>query len=72
MDSTRRNRNLIIAGVAVLVLMLCTATVGAAGVVAFMMSRPMSDGQTASVEIIEQPARVRTDSQLASRCESRV
>jgi immune inhibitor A len=60
MDSTRRNRNLIIAGVAVLVLMLCTATVGAAGVVAFMMSRPMSDGQTASVEIIEQPARVRT------------
>ncbi|MBI1294874.1 hypothetical protein GC175_07945 [bacterium] len=60
MNSSRRSRNFIIAGVAALVLMLCMAGIGAISVLAFVMSRPVGDGQTASVEIIEQPAQVRT------------
>ena len=60
MSSSRRKRNFIIAGVAALVLMLCMAGIGTVGVLAFIMARPVDNGQTASVEVVEQPARVRT------------
>ncbi|MCB0113834.1 MAG: hypothetical protein KDD84_07080, partial [Caldilineaceae bacterium] len=63
--SNRRNRNLIIAGAAALVFMLCITSVCAVGVVAFVMASPSSDGQTAQVEVIEEPVRVRPSTPTA-------
>ncbi len=65
MESNRRNRNLIIAGVAALFLALSVGCAGTVGVFTFFMMRPADNGQTVSVEVVEQPARVATPTQSA-------
>lgn len=67
MQGPQRRRNLIIAGVAALLLFLCIGAVSAAGVIGFVILRPVDSSDAVRIRVVDLPAAPATPTRFQTR-----